>query len=125
MTDPVTLRPDIVATVLDEGALLVDLGSKYFFHLNDTGWAITSLLEDGVTVDHLVAEAERCGAPAEEVQAFVDALREAEILETTERATNPPLEWDGIWETPSIVRQDEPLQDVMVNAFDPSIPLAE
>lgn len=125
MSENLVLRPDVVATVLDEGALLVDLDSKYFFVLNGSGWALTTLLESGASVDHVVAEAARCGASADEARAFVDSLRGVGIVETTDHAANIALEWDGAWEAPTVARQDEPLHDVIVNAFDPSIPLAE
>ena len=46
------LRPDVVATVLDHGALLLDLQSKYFYQLNPSGWSIVQLLELRATGVH-------------------------------------------------------------------------
>ena len=38
-----TLRPDVVATVLEDGAVLLDLETKYFYSVNPSGWAILQL----------------------------------------------------------------------------------
>ena len=51
------LRPDVVATVVEDGAVLLDLESKYFYSVNATGWAMLRLFEAGATREH--AE-ERC-----------------------------------------------------------------
>ena len=37
-------RPDVVATVLDDGAILLDLETKFFYELDATAWALASLL---------------------------------------------------------------------------------
>jgi hypothetical protein len=122
-----SLRSTISAGVLDDGAVLLDLESKYFYVLNATGWAITRLFESGASVDDALRAADRWGAPDDaSISAFVAQLREFDLLEpaaSPEAAAKVP--WSGPWTTPTIERQAEPLQNVMVTAFDPSIPLAE
>ena len=86
-----SLRPDVVATGLDAGAVLLDLDTKYFYALNASGWALVQLFEAAASFDEARAFALACGAP----------------------------DGDGV------ERQAEPLQQVIVSAFDPSIPLAE
>ena len=110
------LRPDVVATVLDHGALLLDLDSKYFYLLNPSGWAVTQLFESGSSAD------------LEGVRSTVDEMIRERLLQPTNGAAatvptdgEPPAQWEPV----KLERQAEPLQRVIVSAFDPSIPLAE
>jgi hypothetical protein len=122
------LRADVVATVLDYGALLLDLDSKYFFQLNPSGWAVTQLFESPTTEAHAVACAHRWGASDEDipaVRAFVRSLLTFGLVEAAAADTAPDGEAPGEWTTPTLERQPEPLQRVIMSAFDPSIPLAE
>jgi hypothetical protein len=122
------LRDDVVATVLDYGALLLDLDSKYFYLLNPSGWAIAQLFEDGATVDHTLTRARTWGAPdadVDGVRAFVEKMLGDGLLETADAPANVDGEPPATWEPVRIERQAEPLQKVIVSAFDPSIPLAE
>jgi hypothetical protein len=122
-----SLRSTISAGVLDDGAVLLDLESKYFYVLNAPGWAITRMFESGASVDDVLRAADRWGAPDDaSISAFVAQLQEFDLLEpagSPEAAAAAP--WSGPWTAPTIERQAEPLQNVMVTAFDPSIPLAE
>jgi hypothetical protein len=122
-----SLRSTISAGVLDDGAVLLDLESKYFYVLNGTGWTITRLFESGASVDDAQRAARLWGAPDDaSVATFLAQLREFDLLEAAdspEAVAEAP--WSGPWTTPTIERQAEPLQNVMVTAFDPSIPLAE
>lgn len=121
------LRGTISAAVLDDGAVLLDLESKYFYALNASGWAITQAFESGASVDDVHRLTRAWGAPDDgSVAAFVTRLREYDLLEPA-GSLDASLEapWDGSWTDPTIERQAQPLQSVMVSAFDPSIPLAE
>jgi hypothetical protein len=122
-----SLRSTISAGVIDDGAVLLDLESKYFYVLNGTGWAVTRLFESGASVDDALRAARKWGAPDDaSVAAFIEQLKEFDFLEpagSQETAEDAP--WNGPWTAPTVERQAEPLQNVMVTAFDPSIPLAE
>lgn len=122
-----TLRTTISAAVLDEGAVLLDLESKYFYALNASAWAITQLFESGATLADVTERTREWGAPDDGgILNFVDRLREYGLLENGDGpSVEGNIAWSGIWIPPSIERQAEPLQTVMVSAFDPSIPLAE
>jgi hypothetical protein len=138
-TEPQTrtyiFRPDVVATVLNDGAVLLDLDTKYFYRLNRTGWMIAQLFEAGTNAS---AAWQRClgwGA-CETDKAAVEALCETLIRE---RLVEEAPEGDGAdaaagadevsngaaWTSPTIERQAEPLQKVIISAFDPSVPLVE
>jgi hypothetical protein len=122
------LRPDVVATILDHGALLLDLESKYFYLLNPSGWAVTQLFEEGATLDHALEQARSWGAAdadVAQVREMIDRMVSERLIEPSTTVANssgaPPVEWQPV----SLDRQAEPLQKVIVSAFDPSIPLAE
>ncbi len=128
-SETLSLRADVVATVLDEGAVLLDLETKYFFALNATGWAIVQLFESGASIDDARSYATASGAPDDDaVDQFLSRLCEYALVEPAFGADAPgvpePLS-SGAWSTPTVDRQAEPLQKVIVSAFDPSIPLAE
>lgn len=122
------LRDDVVATVLDYGALLLDLESKYFYLLNPSGWAVAQLFEDGSTIDHALERARSWGAPETDlagVRQCLDQMLSERLLETATSAANASGDAPDKWEPMRFERQAEPLQKVIVSAFDPSIPLAE
>ena len=122
------LRDDVVATVLDHGALLLDLDSKYFYLLNPTGWAVAQLFEDGATTDHALGRARAWGATDADMAGLRQALDDMvgqRLLEPTDAPANRDGDAPGAWEPVRLERQAEPLHKVIVSAFDPSIPLAE
>jgi hypothetical protein len=122
------LRDDVVATVLDHGALLLDLDSKYFYLLNPSGWAVAQLFEDGASVDHAVERASAWGASEGEISGIrstIEQMVSERLLEPAASAANVYGDAPTNWEPVRFERQAEPLQKVIVSAFDPSIPLAE
>lgn len=122
------LRADVVATVLDHGALLLDLQSKYFYQLNPSGWAIVQLFESPTSAVHAVERAKAWGAgdaDAAAVRDLVGQLLQHGLLEPGSADARPDGEAPAHWEAPTLERQAQPLQRVIVSAFDPSIPLAE
>lgn len=124
---PLQLRADVVATVLDDGALLLDLDSKYFYLVNPSGWAVVQLFEAGTSIDHARAECSAAGADdLATVAGFITTLVDEGLLEPAGSDAEPTLELTGVgWAAPTVQKQAEPLQRVIVNAFDPTIPLAE
>lgn len=123
------LRPDVVATVLDDGAVLLDLETKFFYTLNGSGWALTRLFEYGATTAGVERIAAEWGAGEDDaVRRFVAALRAYGLIEELgegEEADVTVVAAPSPWSAPTVERQAEPLQRVIVSAFDPSIPLAE
>lgn len=122
---PMVLRSDVVATVLDDGALLLDLRTKFFYLLNSSAWALVQPFEGGAAPDRVrAALGERAGADVS-VDRLLDLLVDDDLLEPCDYAASVEIDLPEPWVEPSIERQAQPLQRVMVNAFDPSIPLAE
>jgi hypothetical protein len=127
--EPMALKPDVVVTVMEDGAVLLDIGTKYFYSVNATGWAIVQMLENGASAEQIQAQCDRWdGGAADDgpIAGFIETLvRENLVIkESGSRSANPP-EFTGKWSLPTIEKHKEPLQRIMVSAFDPSIPLAE
>lgn len=123
------LRPDVAVTIVGDGAVMLDLSTKFFYSLNQTGWALAQLFEDGATPAQVAEAAVTLGALAEDGDAiarFIGSLLSANLLEAGEAADVPQLPaYNGGWIEPTLEKHPEPLQRIMTSAFDPSIPLAE
>jgi hypothetical protein len=131
LTQGYAFRPDVVATVLEDGAVLLDLETKYFYRLNRTGWVIAQLFESGATLQSVHACCRSLGAPTPDddaVTALIETLVNDNLIETS---SNPVGELPSApdpaspWTPPTIEKQAEPLQRVIISAFDPSVPLVE
>ncbi len=128
------LRADVVATVMGEGAVLLDLRTKYFYSANGPAWAIISAFEMGASADQVLKAclAESKGLLDErKFLELMEQLLAEDSLEVRGVGTEE-AEWDGAvlklasgWGKPELVKHKEPLQRIMMSAFDPTIPLAE
>lgn len=122
------LRPDVVVTTLEGGAVLLDLKTKYFYSVNESGWAITQLFETGTTPADVLTRSIGWGANGtlDSVSAFVERMAAEGLLTSGgDPATPPQSDFTGEWTPPSLEKHKEPLQRVMISAFDPTLPLAE
>ena len=130
------LRPDVAVTVMGEGAVLLDLRTKYFYSANSSAWAVLSAFEEGAEISAVArACTERMNGSGDDeaVTRLLAQLMAEDLLEPVS-GTDPASAggWKGTmtacgsaWVTPALVKHKEPLQRVMMSAFDPSIPLAE
>ena len=123
------LRPDVVVTVLEDEAVLLDLETKYFYSVNATGWAIVQLFEQGTTRDGVLAQCRTWGASSDDVEPivrFVDLVAAERLAVPANGAGSAgTVTAPRAWSPPIIQKHKEPLQRVMVSAFDPSMPLTE
>lgn len=132
-SDRLILRPEVVSTVLHDGAVLLDLRSKYFYSANASAWAIVQRFEGGATPDEVRRACELLGAGAVDtpaIEAVIQQLIADDLVEVADgsaaSAGDAPAIVGGVgWVLPALVRHQEPLQRIMVSAFDPGIPLAE
>ena len=138
-------HPDVVHTELEDGAVLLHLGTKFYYSLNEMGRTIWGLLESiddpaglttrllgqyQVTEDHARASVAR----------FLEELdREQLIVAGTvgDGSGAPASGGDGRTVTaqstetarpfsePELIKHDDPLHEVVMNPFDPQLPLAE
>ncbi len=128
-SETVSLRPDVVATVLEEGAALLDLETKYFYSVNSSGWAIIQMFELGSTTKFVFEQCRELGAGTVDepyIHEFVQLLIDEKLITPSEEEpVLTRLNWEGAWINPLIEKNKEPLQRLISSAFDPTMPLAE
>jgi Coenzyme PQQ synthesis protein D (PqqD) len=124
---PLALRTDVVASVLEDGAVLLDLATKYFYSVNSTGWVILQLLENGATLEEIQIQCSVWGASdSEAISRFIQKLVDENLVAPPhDQVPKKNIMLNGNWAPPVLEKHREPLQRIMTNAFDPSIPLAE
>ena len=129
--DFLVLRPDVAVAVLEDGAVLLDLESKYFFSVNSSGWAIIRLFERGSNLDRVRAQCRAWNRVSEndrEAEAFLQRLIKERLIIRDDGNHRPPNTEEPLqcsWSAPTMEKHAKPLQRIMTSAFDPSIPLAE
>jgi len=119
----------VVATVIEDGAVLLDLETKYFYTVNHAGWAILQLFEAGTTREQVEAACQKWGAKADDAQPIAKILDiiigDNLVTPTDFPAADLTVELTNPWSFPTIERSREPLQRIMKSPFDPTLPLAE
>lgn len=122
------LRLEVVVTVIEEGAVALDLDTKYFYTVNPMGWKILQMFEVGTTLEQVHAQCRRWGMKPDDpsLAKFLDVIVGDKLVTPTDL---PPVEQELIsgetWSAPLIEKAKEPLQRIMTSAFDPTMPLAE
>ncbi len=122
------LRSDVVCTVLNEGAVILDLRSKFFFSANSTAWAILQMFENGATQAQVLEASQKWGANGDTpaVHKMMDQIIAEGLVESVPAGAGAVPEISvSAWMPPSLSKHLEPLQRIMVSAFDPGMPLAE
>jgi hypothetical protein len=122
------LRSDVVSTVLNDGAVLLDLRSKFFFSANPTAWAIVQMFEIGATQTEVLEASRKWGANGDTpaVNRVIEQIISEGLVEPVNAsACAAPDISVMIWVSPALNKHNEPLQRIMVSAFDPGMPLAE
>jgi hypothetical protein len=144
-------HPSVVCTVLDEGGVLLHLDTKYYYSLNRTGMAVWSALEAGAADAGALARAAGIDAndpsAQDTLRSFLAELESASLVEAGAASSGPGEASPGAGlvvldaivaagnghaaaiapagEAPRLVRHDIPLNQILSNPFDPSVPLAE
>jgi len=122
------LRSDVVATVLNDGAVILDLRSKFFFSANPTAWAIMQMFETGATTADVLEASRKWGANGD-TPAVNRVIEQIIAEDLVEPVNTPACAAPDIavltWVSPALSKHNEPLQRIMVSAFDPGMPLAE
>lgn len=128
MNRTLMLRADVVVTNLEHETILLDLETKFFFSLNPAGWVITEPFEDGATRAQVEAgcRAQIGDEGMAEVESFLDTLIAERLVEACDMTTDgESIELSGSAAGPTLEKHREPLQKIMISAFDPTLPLAE
>ena len=122
------LRPEVVGTVIEDGAVLLNLDTNNFYEVNATGWAILQLFEGGAARDQVMQRCQQWGAPSDDpaVAKFVDVLiRDALVVRSDWPASTADVTFSSGWTPPTIDKAPEALQRIVRSPFDPTLPLAE
>lgn len=124
-------NPDVLFSDLGEGGILFDLNSKRYFSLNASASAAWSYLEAGGSL----AELERSLRNAQPVPDTGDAygLGEFAAFLVREKLAEPGSATVAVpvpsladaWERPRIEPHGNPLSDVILSPFDPTVPIPE
>lgn len=131
-------NPEVVATEIEGGAVLLNLESRLYYSLNETGLEVWRHAESAAGAEGLG----RFVAASFDVDERVAAAAAARLLDELVRAgllveTNEEVELSAAAEPdraggarrpyrePQLIQHDEPLYEVTTTAFDPQLPLAE
>jgi hypothetical protein len=135
-------HPEVVYTDLEDGAVLLHGDTKFFYSLDRVGAEVWRLLDltdtaEGLT-QHILAQYNVAPELARSsVAGFIEALeREQLVVEGAagdsssagnqrgpEPSAGPSVRKP--FSQPELVKHDEPLHAVVMNPFDPQLPLAE
>ena len=137
-------HPEVVHTELEEGAILLHLGTRFYYSLNETGRTIWAMLESSagpaevsrrlverysVTEDHARAAVSRFLAELEREQLVVTgAVDQTPAPASADHArpvSGSPARTVARFSEPELTKHAEPLHEVVMNPFDPQLPLAE
>ena len=133
--------PEVVETVLEDGAVLLNLRTKFYYSLNGVGYKIWQLLDSAESSEELFQKAmaayeAESGKIKEGISKFLGELEQEqlvipEIEGTDKHSTQGPhvVYMDSVekkpFVEPELIKHDEPLHEVVQNPFDPQLPLAE
>jgi hypothetical protein len=137
----VVKNPQVIDTYLEEGAVLLNFETKYYYSLNDFGMAIWKRIESVRSLEELIEDlmTEYEGEKEQIRTCVADFLRglEGEQLVLSHSGEGDEGVHQGSAKTiyspsqkkpfvePDLVKHDEPLHEVVMNPFDPQLPLAE
>ncbi len=135
-------HPEVIYTDLVDGAVLLHGETKFFYSLDPVGTTIWRLLDETHTMDglvrRLVAEYEVSPELARTcLSEFIGQLEHEQLVTPAGLAGTPAGEPSDIapsdtarearkrFDRPELIKHDEPLHAVVMNPFDPQLPLAE
>jgi len=139
-------HPEVVYTDLKDGAVLLHLETKFYYSLTDVGQSVWLLLDSTESLEELMQklmaeyEAEE-GHAKGGVSKFLQELEREQLVypqpsgkgarAPDERAregsagAGTPSPTKRPFSEPELIKHDEPLHEVVMNPFDPQLPLAE
>ncbi len=135
-------HPEVVCTELEDGAVLLNLETRFYYSLDRVGldiWNLIDSVDNGQELaDRLMQGYEAAGEDAQElVAAFLERLQSESLIVASEgevhesSSSHSPLpagQPEGRrmpLTAPILSKHDEPLHEVPLHPFDPQLPLAE
>lgn len=137
----ITKDPEVVETVLEDGAVLLNLKTGFYYSLNNVGYRIWQIIDDAKNLDDildkLMAEYQgEDGIIRSSVPNFLEELKQEAlvipqdddgVVRISQASTSEVKHSAGqkTFTEPELIKHDEPLHEVVQNPFDPQLPLAE
>jgi len=136
-------HPEVVYTDLEDGAVLLHEETKFFYSLDQVGAAVWRLLDTSGTVESLIRRLQtEYDVTAEialgSVADFIRELEREQLVTLRGEPTDGSAGYSGgpmpdalpaakkkPFVKPELLKHDEPLHAVVMNPFDPQLPLAE
>ena len=135
-------HPEVVCTELEDGAVLLNLETRWYYSLDRVGLAIWNLIDSAGSRDELIDQlmsSHEAGdeSPGALVDDFLEQLRSETLVvsddEEGEDSASPgsrslagqPAAEKVPLTPPRLLKHDEPLHEVPLHPFDPQLPLAE
>ena len=126
-------NPEVVSTELEDGAVLLNMETRLYYSVNDSGLEIWRRVGAASSEQELVANLSSLfGAEEERLQdvvgRFVSELERERLVVQADgepTATWPQASGSKELSEPELVKHDEPLHEVPTSPFDPQLPLAE
>jgi hypothetical protein len=132
-------NPEVVATELTEGAVLLNIETGFYYSLNEPGAEIWRRLDAAESANDLAerlrerfeVEPERAAAAATgfvaelEREGLVARSDGAGTVSDSAAAAAAPAGERRPFAEPELIKHDEPLHEVSMSPFDPQLPLAE
>ena len=120
--------PDVLFSDMGEGGILFDLNSKQYYSLNPTGVFVWNYLESGgdlgVLETTLSAESKGVASGLQPFAKFLVQERLAAHDGAQIAAANAPTV-PSPWQAPRIEPHGNPLAEVILSPFDPTVPMPE
>jgi hypothetical protein len=132
-------NPEVVTTELEEGAVLLNIETGFYYSLNEPGaeiWRSVDAAEGAQELTDLLRQrfdVDPDGAAAA-VSGFTAELEREGLLARSNGASSRPARAAAAdaargnrrpFAEPELIKHDEPLHEVSISPFDPQLPLAE
>jgi hypothetical protein len=124
--------PDVLFSDMGEGAILFDLNTKQYYSLGPSAVAAWTHLENGGNLAEIEAAlAGPAGTNGSEdpygLRAFAAYLLAEKLVEplAAPSASGTPPELPAAWTPPRVEQHGNPLSEVILSPFDPTVPIPE
>jgi hypothetical protein len=124
--------PDVLFSDMGDGAILFDLNTKQYYSLGASAAAAWTHLENGGSLAELEAAlatvpAVSAGEDPYGLRGFVSYLLNERLVEPAEpgAASGVAPELPASWSAPKVEQHGNPLSEVILSPFDPTVPIPE
>ena len=136
-----TKHSEVVYTDLEEGAVVLNLETGFYYSLNEIGKVVWRLVDSAGSLEDLIQKLQDwcevdAGQAKISLSRFLQELEMENLVMKDLEGTGGTHQNDGgqlekpprtkmPFVEPELLKHDEPLHEVVMNPFDPQLPLAE